>query len=152
MCTCVYWPVCAHAHLIHRVSSLSRRYKLRVSYIIQGFARLLLLVSGVSSDCAFLKLKVYATRLPWDPAGRSPNRGHSSRIILGYIILGSFMLVQRYASEFWKGMLCDAKVMSDDARWMDVTHRPLPSSFRRARSFFFFFLRKIFTRYVKSPR
>ena len=51
------------------------------------------------------------------------------------------MLVQRYASEFWKGMFRDAKVMSDDARWMDVAHRPLPSSFRRARLF-----------YVKSPR
>lgn len=87
VCMCVCWSVCAHAPdtFIYRVSSLSRRYKLhvhctRVFFFFRPAVAPRVCVQRLHTSP---KPKVYATRLPWDPAGRSPNsRKYISKILV----------------------------------------------------------------------
>lgn len=99
MCMCVLACIRARApDTLSRIISVTS-LEITCKYIIQGFARLLLL-ELCPATARLLSLSV-CNEAAMGPRGRSSNRGNTFRI-LDYIIVHN--AVQRFALEFWKGI------------------------------------------------
>lgn len=88
MCVCVCVDPCVRTRLIHLFIAYHLcRVVTNYTYIVQGF--FFFFRPAVAPRVCVQRLhtspkpKVYATRLPWDPAGRSPNsRKYISKILV----------------------------------------------------------------------